>query len=153
MGVRILAVVALGVVLGLALSTNAIAAEKNLVKFVINKGAIAKSLTGKPGNAASGRKLAINRKKGNCLACHVMPIPEQPFHGEIGPELKGVAGRLTEGQVRLRIVDPKTLNGSTIMPAFYKNTGLLGVLKKFKGKSILSAAEVEDIVAYVMTLK
>ena len=153
MGVRILAVGALGVVLGLALSTNAIAAEKKLVKYVITKDAIAKSLTGKPGNAASGRKLAINRKKGNCLACHVMPIPEQPFHGAVGPDLKEVAGRLTEGQIRLRIVDPKFFNRETIMPAFYKNTGFTRVLKKFKGKSMLSAAQVEDLVAYTMTLK
>lgn len=153
MGVRILAVGALGIVLGMALSTNAIAAEKMLVKYVITKDAINKSLTGKPGNAASGRKLAINRKKGNCLACHVMPIPEQPFHGLIGPDLKGVAGRLTEGQVRLRIVDPKFFNRETIMPAFYKNTGFTRVLKKFKGKTMLSAAQIEDLVAYTMTLK
>lgn len=153
MGVRILAVGALGVVLGLSLSTNAIAAEKMLAKYVINKGAIAKSLTGKPGNAANGRKLAINRKKGNCLACHVMPIPEQPFHGNVGPELNGVTSRLTEGQVRLRIVDSKFFNKETIMPAFYKNTGFTRVLKKFKGKAMLSAAQIEDLVAYTMTLK
>ena len=153
MGVRILAVVALGFVLGLTNSTNAIAAEKNLVKFVINKGAIAKSLTGKPGNAASGRKLAINRKKGNCLACHVMPVPEQPFHGNVGPDLKGVASRLTEGQIRLRIVDPKFFNTESIMPAFYKNSGFTRVRKKFKGKAMLSAAQIEDLVAYTMTLK
>ncbi|MBT3307002.1 MAG: sulfur oxidation c-type cytochrome SoxX [Alphaproteobacteria bacterium] len=119
----------------------------------MNKGAIAKSLTGKSGDAAKGRKLAINRKKGNCLACHVMPIPEQAFHGEIGPSLKGVASRLTEGQVRLRIVDPKYFNRDTIMPAFYKNTGFTRVMKKFKGKSMLSAAQIEDLVAYTMTLK
>jgi sulfur-oxidizing protein SoxX len=152
LGVRILAVGALGVVLGLSLSTNAIAAEKT-VKYTISNGAIAKSLTGKPGDAKKGRKLAINRKKGNCLACHVMPIPEQPFHGNVGPELMGVASRLTEGQVRLRIVDPKFFNSGTIMPAFYRNTGFTRVMKKFKGKTMLSAAQVEDLVAYTMTLK
>ncbi len=153
MGVRSLAVGALGVVLGLAFSTNAIAAEKKMVNYVVKNGAIAKSLTGKPGNAANGRKLAINRKKGNCLACHKMPIPEQAFHGEMGPELIGVAGRLNEGQIRLRIVDPKFFNRDTIMPAFYKNTGFTRVLKKFKGKTMLSAAQIEDLVAYTMTLK
>ena len=153
MGVRILAVGALGVVLGLALSTNVIAAEKMMVKFVIKDDAIAKSLTGKPGNAANGRKLAITRKKGNCLACHVMPIPEQPFHGDVGPDLKGVASRLSEGEVRLRIVNPKLLNPDTIMPAFYRKDGLVRVMKKFKGKTIISASEVEDLVAYTMTLK
>lgn len=153
MGVRILAVGALGIVLGLALSTNAIAGKDKIVKYVIKDGGIAKSLTGKPGNAASGRKLAINRKKGNCLACHVMPISEQPFHGDVGPELLGVASRLTEAQVRLRIVDPKFFNSGTIMPAFYKNTGFVRVRKKFKGKTMLSAAQIEDLVAYTMTLK
>ncbi|NQV82538.1 MAG: sulfur oxidation c-type cytochrome SoxX [Rhodospirillales bacterium] len=143
----------LGVVLGLALSANADAAEQKLVNYTISKGAIATSLTGKPGDAAKGRELAIDRKKGNCLACHVMPIPEQPFHGEIGPDLNGVAGRLTEGEIRLRIVDPKNFNRDTIMPAFYKNTGFTRALKKFKGKPMLSAAQIEDLVAYTMTLK
>ncbi len=153
MGVRILAVGALGVVLGLALSTNAIAAEKKMVKFTIKDGAIAKSLTGKPGNAAKGRKLAINRKKGNCLACHVMPIPEQPYHGNVGPPLKGVASRLSAGEVRLRLVNPKMLNPNTMMPAFYRKDGFTRVMKKFKGKTMLSASDIEDLVAYTMTLK
>lgn len=152
MGVRILAVWALGVVLSLSFITNATAAEK-LMKYMVKDGAIAKSLTGKPGNAANGRKLAINRKQGNCLACHKLPIPEQPFHGEVGPDLNGVAGRLSEGQVRARIVNPKMDNPDTIMPAFYRNDGFTRVLKKFKGKSMLSASQVEDLVAYAMTLK
>ena len=116
-------------------------------------GAIAKSLTGKPGDATKGRKLAISRKQGNCLACHKMPIPEQPFHGEVGPELNGVAGRLSEGQIRAMIVNPKMANPNTIMPAFYRNEGFTRVLKKFKGKAMLSASQVEDLVAYTMTLK
>ena len=153
MGVRILAVGALGVVLGLALSTNAIAAEKKMVKFMIKDDAIAKSLTGKPGNAANGRKLAINRKKGNCLACHVMPIPEQTFHGLVGPDLNGVASRRTAGEIRLLIVNPKLVNPDTIMPAFYRKDGLHRVMKKFQGKTMLSAEQVEDLVAYAMTLK
>ena len=152
MGVRIVAVWALGVVLGLAFNTNAIAAEK-MVKFVMKDGAIAKSLTGKPGNAVNGRKLAIKRKLGNCLACHVLPIPEQAYHGLIGPELNGVASRLSEGEIRMRIVNPKMANPDTIMPAFYKNEGFERVLKKFKGKSMLTASQVEDLVAYTMTLK
>ena len=153
LGVRILAVGALGIVLGLAFSTNAIAGKDKLVKFMIKDGAIAKSLTGKPGNAANGRKLAINRKKGNCLACHVLPIPEQPYHGNVGPDLMDVASRLSEGEIRLRIVNPKVFNPDTIMPAFYRKDGFVRVLKKFKGKTMLSASDVEDLVAYTMTLK
>ncbi|MCH7935832.1 MAG: sulfur oxidation c-type cytochrome SoxX [Proteobacteria bacterium] len=124
-----------------------------MVKFVVKDEAIAKSLTGKPGNAVKGRKLAINRKLGNCLACHVMPIPEQTFHGLIGPDLNGVAGRRSAGEVRLLIVNPKLVNPDTIMPAFYRKDGFERVMKKFQGKTMLSAEQVEDLVAYTMTLK
>ena len=153
MEIKIRALVVLAVVFGLALSTSAIAGQKKLVKYVINDDAISKSLTGKLGNAESGRKLAINRKKGNCLACHKMPIYEQQFHGNVGPRLHGVGNRLTEGQIRLQIVNSKILNEGTIMPAFYVNTGFNRVLKKFKGKSLLSASEIEDLVAYTVSLK
>ena len=120
---------------------------------VIDENSIPKSLTGKPGEAANGRKVAINRKKGNCLACHKMPIPEQQFHGEVGPDLAGVGSRYSVGEIRLRVVNPKILNEATIMPSFYRTDGYHRVLKNFKGKSIISAQEVEDIVAYLVTLK
>jgi len=153
LGFKTLAISALGVALSFALSTNAIAAEKMMMKYVVKDGKIAKSLTGKPGNAANGRKLAINRKLGNCLACHVMPIPEQTFHGLVGPDLNGVASRRSAGEVRLLIVNPKLANPDTIMPAFYRKDGLHRVMKKFQGKTMLSAEQVEDLVAYTMTLK
>ena len=153
MKIRIIA--ALAAVVGIASGTAALAQDSTeLVKYMIDdESSIAQSLTGKPGDAIAGRAAAINRKQGNCLACHVMPVPEQPFHGEIGPDLAGVADRYSEGEIRLRMVDPKVINPDTIMPAFYKNEGLHRVLKKFKGKTILSAEQVEDIVAYMMTLK
>ena len=105
------------------------------------------------GDAKVGRNTAFNRKKGNCLACHKMPVPEQPFHGEIGPDLAGVASRLSEAEIRLRIVNPKVVNPDTFMPAFYRNTGLHRVQKKWQGKTILGAKDIEDIVAYLVTLK
>ena len=120
---------------------------------VVDNTAIPQALTDQPGDAENGRAVAIHRKKGNCLACHVMPIPEQSFHGEIGPDLNGVAGRYDAGELRLRLVDPKVINPDTIMPAYYKNDGLHRVLKKFEGKTLLSAQEVEDIIAYLQTLK
>ena len=153
MGVRTLAVFAAGVALSVAISANALAAEKMMMKYMVKDGAIAKSLTGKAGDVANGRKLAINRKQGNCLACHVMPIPEQPFHGNAGPDLNGVASRLSVGEVRLRLVDPKIVNPDTFMPAFYRKDGFHRVLKKFQGKTMLSAQQIEDLVAYTMTLK
>ncbi len=124
-----------------------------LVKYKIVGKAIPKSLTGKPGDAKRGRKLAINRKKGNCLACHTMPVPEQADHGEIGVTLYAVAKRYNIGQLRLRLVDSKKVNPATIMPAFYRNAGLHRVQKKWVGKTVLSAQEIEDILAYLMTLK
>ena len=143
---------AVAVTLGLLLGTGAQAEE--LVKYQIVGGErIDKSLTGQPGDPANGRKLAINRKQGNCLACHVMPVPEQPFHGDVGPDLSEAGGNLSEGEIRLRIVNPKVVNPDTIMPAFYRNDGFERVLKKFQDKTMLSAQQVEDVVAYLMTLK
>jgi len=125
-----------------------------LVKYkIVDDSSIPLSLTGQNGDPVNGRKVAINRKKGNCLACHVMPIPEQQYHGEIGPELNGVAERYNEGELRLLIVNAKVINEGTLMPSFYRTHGYNRVHKKFKGKTILSAQEVEDIVAYLMTLK
>ena len=114
---------------------------------------IPESLTGKPGDPAKGRQVAINRKLGNCLACHKMPIPEQQFHGEVGPDLNGVGSRYKVGELRLRVVNSKILNEGTIMPAFYRSDGYHRVLKNFKGKTIISAQEVEDVIAYLVTLK
>jgi sulfur-oxidizing protein SoxX len=144
--------IGLGAALLLATGVQAGAGSMAAYK-VVGGNSIPNSLTGKSGDAKKGRATAINRKKGNCLGCHKMPIPEQQFHGLIGPDLKGVASRLSEGEIRLRVVDPKRVNPDTIMPAFYKSKGFTRVLKKFKGKTVISAADVEDIVAYLKTLK
>ncbi len=129
-------------------------ADSHIKNYKIVDDAIKASLTGKAGDAAVGRKLAFNRKKGNCLACHVITdLKEQPFHGNVGPTLDGVAGRYSEGELRLRVVDATKLNEDTIMPPFYRVNDLNRVNKKFKGKTVLSAQEVEDVIAYVMTLK
>ena len=120
---------------------------------VVDEVSIPQTLTDQPGDPENGRAVAIHRKKGNCLACHIMPIPEQSFHGEIGPDLNGVASRYDAGELRLRIVNPKVLNPDTIMPAYYKNDGLHRVLKDFEGKTLLTAQEVEDVIAYLQTLK
>jgi len=131
---------------------NSILASANAHEYTIVNDSIPVSLTGVPGDPVKGKKLAINRKKGNCLACHAMPIPEEQFHGEVGPDLHGVGSRMTEAELRLRLVNSKALNPDTIMPAFHK-VALNRVLKKFKGKTILGAQEVEDIIAYLITIK
>ncbi len=130
------------------------ASAETLVTYtIVDDFSIPESLTGTPGDPVKGREVAINRRLGNCLACHVMPIPEQPFHGETGPDLAGVADRYTEGELRLRVVDSKSINPYTMMPAFYRVEGFHRVMERFAGKPILTAQEVEDVVAYLMTLK
>lgn len=139
---------ALAVVFGAA---GAQAAE--LVAYKATADGIAQSLTGKPGDPVNGKKVAASRRLGNCLACHKMPMPEEDFQGDIGPELNGVGSRLTEPMLRLQIVNSKAVNPETVMPAFYRVEGLFGVRKDHLDKSILTADQVEDVVAYLMTLK
>ena len=116
--------------------------------------AIPEPLAGLKGDATRGRRLVIDRSKGNCLACHRLPIPEEEFHGTVGPSLYGVASRLTEGQIRLRVVDEKRLNPATIMPGYHRHPKHFHrVAEAWRGKTILSPQEVEDVVAYLMTLK
>ena len=117
-------------------------------------GAVMVSLTATPGNAANGRKVFMNRKQGNCLACHVnSEMSEQTFHGEVGPSLDGVADRWTQAELRGMVVNSKKVFEGTIMPAFYRDSGFNRILKKFEGKTILKAQQVEDVVAYLLTLK
>lgn len=121
---------------------------------MFEEGAIAASLTGMPGNPDEGRKAFTNRKQGNCLACHVnADMPDQSFQGEVGPPLDGVASRWEPAQLRGIVVNSKMTFEDTIMPSFYRDAGYARTLKKFEGKTILSAQQVEDIVAYLMTLK
>lgn len=88
-----------------------------------------------------------------CLLCHSGPFPEERFQGTLAPDLNGIGARLSEGQIRLRIVDPARFNASTIMPAYYRSEGLVRVAPSFKGKTILTAEQIEDVVAYLATLK
>jgi len=114
---------------------------------------IPKSLTGASGSADRGRDVIVNRKAGNCLACHkISVITDQPFHGEIGPPLDGAASRWSEAQLRLIVVDSKKVFDGTMMPAFHRSADLNRVMEKFQGKTILSAEEVEDVVAFLKTL-
>ena len=151
MSLRLHAIGSLALAGALALAVSATAGT---AEYKIEDDAIKASLTGKAGDAENGKKVFLNRKKGNCLACHVVSsLKDQPYHGEVGPTLDGTASRWSEGELRLRIVNPKALNEDTIMPSFYKKDGFHRVLKKFKGKSVISAQEVEDVLAYIMTFK
>ena len=109
-------------------------------------------LTGAKGDPVRGRALVGNRQVGLCLLCHRGPFPEERFQGNLAPDLRSAA-RLTEGQIRARIVDPGLFNPDTIMPAYYKTGGLTQVAPAFKGKTVLTAEQIEDIVAYLVTLR
>lgn len=115
--------------------------------------AIPASLTGQPGDAARGRAIVANRSLGLCLLCHSGPIAEERFQGDLAPSLSGAGSRWSEGQLRLRIADGARLNADTIMPPYYRVGGLQRVARSFEGKTILSAAQVEDVVAYLATLR
>jgi len=131
----------------------ATAGEVSPGDIMFEDGAVSASLTGVSGNSDEGAKVFMNRKQGNCLACHVnADMEEQPFQGEVGPPLDGVAGRWTEAELRGIVSNSKQTFPDTIMPAFYRTTGLNRSLEKFEGKSILSAQQVEDVVAYLLTL-
>lgn len=140
--------------LALLVSGASWAGEVAPSKVSFEDGIVSASLTGVPGDAANGREVFKNRKLGNCLACHVnADMPEESFHGEVGPEMTGVADRWEEAELRGIVSNAKMMFEGTIMPAFYIDEGYTRPLDDFAGKSILNAQQVEDVVAYLMTLK
>ena len=125
-------------------------------------GEVETSLTGQPGDAANGETIMVTRGKGNCIACHeVTALQEHPFHGEVGPMLDGVADRWTEADLRGIVANAKEMFPGTVMPAFYKTKGYIRPGDAYTGNAattdelppLLTAQEVEDVVAYLMTLK
>jgi sulfur-oxidizing protein SoxX len=111
------------------------------------------SLTGAKGDPARGRAVVANRQLGLCLLCHSGPFPEERFQGNLAPDLTAVGARFSEGQIRQRIVDPTKVNPQSIMPAYYKSEGLALVAPAYRGKTILNAEQIEDVVAYLSGLK
>ncbi len=128
-------------------------ANETLRPYTVVGDAIPASLTGAPGNPVRGKAIVASRQTGLCLLCHSAPLPAEKFQGTIGPDLAGAGSRNTEGQLRLRIVDPRIFNPDTIMPAYYRRDGLDRVAPAFRGKTVLTAEEVEDVVAFLMTLR
>jgi sulfur-oxidizing protein SoxX len=114
---------------------------------------IAESLTGARGDPARGRAIVVNRTVGLCLLCHSGPFPDERFQGDLATDLRGAGTRSSEGMLRLRLVDPARINPASIMPAYYRTEGLVRVAPAFRGKPVLSAQQIEDVVAFLMTLK
>ncbi len=111
------------------------------------------SLTGLVGDPVRGRAVVLNRAVSACLLCHSGAFPEAPFQGTLAPSLEGAGERLTEAQIRLRLVDPTLLDPKSIMPSYYKIEGLNRVGPSWRGKTVLTAAQIEDVVAYLASLK
>ena len=129
------------------------ASAEGLRSFTVVGDAIPVSLTGAKGDPARGRAIVANRQVGLCLLCHTGPFPEEKFQGNLAPELQGAGSRWSEGQLRLRIVDSSRLNPDTIMPSYYRVEGFVRVAPTFAGKPVLTEEQIEDVVAYLATLK
>src|SRR5882724_12692978 len=127
--------------------------EEQLRPYTVVGDAIPESLTGAKGDAERGRSIVVNRQVGLCLLCHTGPFPEEKFQGTLAPDLKGAGARWSEGELRLRIVDARRLNPATIMPPYYNLDGLTRVAPAQRGKPLLSAEQIEDVVAYLTTLR
>ena len=128
------------------------AAAQALRPYVVAGDAIPQSLTGAPGDAARGRILVVTRTS-TCILCHSGPFPEEKFQGDLAPSLAGAGSRWSESQLRLRLVDAGSLNAATIMPSYYRIDGLHRVGTAWRGKPILSAGQIEDMVAYLASLR
>jgi len=142
-----------GLVLAGALFTlPGFAAAEELRSYAVTGDAIPRSLTGMAGDKVRGRALVVERSS-TCILCHSGPFPEHKFQGDLAPDLSGSGRRWSEGQLRLRLVDAPHLNAATIMPSYYRVEGLQRVGTPWRGKPILSAEQIEDIVAYLVTLR
>jgi len=123
------------------------------VQFDAVSGSIDKPLTDQPGDATRGRALVLSRQTGLCILCHNGPFPEEYFQGNLAPELGQSASRLTAWQLRAHLVAPQRFNPDTIMPSYLNSDGLIKVAGQYRGKSILAEQDIEDIVAFLLTLK
>ena len=132
----------IGVVLALA-----------LLPYTVVGDAVPAPLVEAPGDPARGRVIVTSRQRGLCLLCHTGPFPEERFQGDLAPSLAGVGARLSEGQIRLRLIDSRRLDPGSIMPSYYRTDGLERVGPAWRDKPALSAEEIEDVVAFLATLR
>lgn len=144
---------ALGLWLATIGSGNCAASAEPLHPVEVVGDAIPAALAGEPGDPARGRAIVLDRTRGLCLLCHAGPFPEERFQGNLGPNLSGVGIRLSPGQLRLRLVDGRHLDPETIMPAYYSLDGLARVGTAWQGRPILQPGEIEDVVAFLATLR
>lgn len=138
--------------LALALLALALPGDGARAQTIVGDG-IPQALTDTAGDPARGRSIVATRQKGLCLLCHTGPFPEERFQGNLAPSLAGTGSRSTPAQLRLRLVDPRRLNPVTLMPPYFSTDGLTRVGASWAGKTVLSAQEIEDVIAFLSTLK
>jgi sulfur-oxidizing protein SoxX len=136
-----------------ALLLAAPACAQGLVAQGLAVAGIDAPLTAEPGDAARGRAIVTDRRKGLCLLCHSGPFPEERFQGDLAPSLAGAGTRNSVAQLRARIVDSRKVAPGSLMPAYFASDGLARVAPQYAGRTILTAGEVEDVVAFLATLK
>jgi sulfur-oxidizing protein SoxX len=137
-----------------AMAEDTVALPKNYCSWEVKDYAIEEPLCGLDGDALRGKQVVSDSHLGNCLACHQLPIPGIEAYGTIGPPLQGIASRFNEAQIRVRIVDTRNINPMSIMPGFYRDPRLINRPgKPYQGKTFLTAQQVEDVIAYLVTLK
>jgi sulfur-oxidizing protein SoxX len=141
-----------GLLLAVAAALPFGSSAEGLQSYAVVRDGIPDPLTGSPGDAARGRALVLDRVS-TCILCHSGPFPETRFQGDLAPSLAGAGSRWSESQLRLRLVDASRFNPATIMPSYYRVEGLQRVGKNWQGKPILSAEQIEDIVAYLVSLR
>jgi len=138
--------------IALALGLGACATPGNELRYELSNGEIRAPLTSETPNAERGRKILVSRDS-NCILCHAAPETGERFFGNLAPPLSGIGKRLTAAQMRARIVDPLYFNKETIMPAYYRVSGLNRVAQTYRDKPVLSAEQIEDVIAYLLTLQ
>jgi sulfur-oxidizing protein SoxX len=141
--------------LGIALAISALLALPipSQAQIIWYGDAIPSSLSGQPGDPIKGRIIVTSRQTGLCILCHAGPFPEERFQGNLAPDLKLSVAYLSAAQLRARLVDPSKTNANTIMPAYFRIDHLQRVAPPFAGKTVLSAQEIEDVIAYLLTIK
>jgi sulfur-oxidizing protein SoxX len=145
--------VSMACALAFVVSLGACVSEPHgLVAGEVVSGALPAPLTSEPGDPQRGRTIVVGRD-GNCLLCHAIAETGEKFMGNVAPPLSGIGARASAGELRLRIVDPTRVNKDAVMPAYYRVQGLDGVAAEYRGKPILTAQQVEDVVAYLLTLR
>ena len=124
----------------------------SLVPYIVEGGSIDKPLAA-AGDALRGQAIVLDKSLSSCVLCHAVPDPERRPMGNIAPPLAGVGTRLSAGRMRLRLVDSTLLNADSVMPPYYRVEGLHQVAPAWRGKPIMSAQQIEDMVAWLLTLK